>query len=108
MKDEKRPSPEFETDHTRAAEAAQVRERAGQDQPSRRKSLADQIDEMFTYHAPAGDQPTRYGILREAAKSFAHIVVANTPEGPDQTAAIRKLRECVMTANQAIALEGKL
>lgn len=86
-----------DTDHARAARG---------DAP--RKSLADQIEEMFTYHAPTGTQPTRYGILREAAKSFAIVVIENTPAGPDQTAAIRKLRECVMTANQSIALEGKL
>lgn len=72
------------------------------------KDLKDQIEEMFTYHAPTGTQPTRYGLIREAAKSFALVVVENTPAGPDQTAAIRKLRECVMTANAAIALEGKL
>lgn len=72
------------------------------------KDLKDQIEELFTYHAPTGTQPTRYGTLREAAKTFAHVVVDNTPPGPDQSAAIRKLRECVMTANASIALEGKV
>lgn len=68
----------------------------------------EQIQEIFTYHAPKGDQPLRYEKLREAAKCFAEILVDVTPPGPDQSAAIRKLRECVMTANASIALEGLL
>lgn len=63
------------------------------------------IDEVFTYHAPKGNQPERYVALRSKAKELAHLIVALTPEGADQSAAIRKLRECIMTANAAIALE---
>lgn len=70
--------------------------------------LEKEIETMFTYHPPQGDQPERYQAIRDAAKKFAMVVADNTRKGPDQTAAIRKLRECVMTANAAIALEGKL
>lgn len=59
----------------------------------------------FTYHTPKGDQPERYSKIRAAALDFARVLVANTSKSPDQTAAIRKLRECVMTANQGIACE---
>jgi predicted RNA polymerase sigma factor len=59
----------------------------------------------FTYHAPKGDQTERYQRIREAALAFARVVVANTTASADQTAAMRKLRECVMTANQGIACE---
>jgi hypothetical protein len=59
----------------------------------------------FTYHAPKGDQPERYVRIREAALAFARVVVQNTLPSADQTAAIRKLREAVMTANQGIACE---
>jgi hypothetical protein len=68
--------------------------------------LKDKIEDLFTYHAPEGGQPAQYEAIRSAAKTFAHVVVANTPASADQTAAIRKLRECVMTANAAIALKG--
>jgi len=34
------------------------------------------------------------------------VLIDNTPTSADQTAAIRLLREAVMTANAAIALEG--
>ena len=66
----------------------------------------EEIDDIFSYHAPKGDQPARYEAIRSAAKAFALVLLANTPKSADQTAAIRKLRECVMTANAAIALEG--
>lgn len=68
--------------------------------------LKDKIEDLFSYHAPEGDQPLQYATIRTAAKAFAHVIVANTPASADQTAAIRKLRECVMTANAAIALKG--
>jgi hypothetical protein len=34
---------------------------------------------------------------------FAETIIRNTPPGSDQSAAIRKVREAVMTANAAIA-----
>ena len=63
--------------------------------------------ELFTYHSPSGYQPDRYVRVRDAALEFARVVVANTPVSADQTTAIRKLREAVMTANASIALEAK-
>ena len=68
--------------------------------------LKNKIEDLFSYHAPEGDQPQRYINIRTAAKALASVIVDNTPASADQTAAIRKLRECVMTANAAIALKG--
>lgn len=65
-----------------------------------------EIDNIFSYHAPKGDQPQRYDQIRTAAKAFAHVLIENTPPSADQSAALRKLRECVMTANASIALES--
>lgn len=64
------------------------------------------VEDYFTYHAPQGDQPARYAALRDAALAFAREIERLVPQGPDRTVAIRKLRESVMTANAAIALEG--
>jgi hypothetical protein len=64
-----------------------------------------EIEELFTYHAPKPGQPERYQAIREAAKNLAKVIVANTPKSADQSAAIRELRICVMTANASIALE---
>lgn len=65
------------------------------------------IDDLFTYHPPTADQPARYEKLRAAARGFAKVMVEVTPEGADQSAAVRHLREAVMTANAAIAFSGK-
>jgi len=61
------------------------------------------IDNWFTYHAPTSDQLAAYEKLRNSAKEFAHLINNLVPECADKTAAIRKLREAVMTANAAIA-----
>lgn len=65
------------------------------------------LDEIFKYHAPTSDDTTAYEKLRSSAKSFAQAIIELTPTSADQTAAIRKVREAVMTANAAIALKGK-
>ena len=63
----------------------------------------DEIERWFTYHAPKGDQAERYVRIREAAKLLAYEIRKSTPKSADQTAALRKVREAVMTANAAIA-----
>jgi hypothetical protein len=65
------------------------------------------VETLFTHHAPTGDQPQQYESIRSAAKEFALVLLRNTPPSADQTAALRKLRECVMTANASIALNGQ-
>jgi hypothetical protein len=64
-----------------------------------------ELDNLFSYHPPKGNQVERYNDIREAGRLFAQVVVDSTPAGPDQSAAIRKIREAVMTANAAIACE---
>lgn len=65
----------------------------------------EDIQELFTYHAPKPDQLERYEAIRTAARAFATVLVANTQPSADQTTAIRHLRDSVMTANASIALE---
>ncbi len=66
------------------------------------------INDVFSYHRPQPVQLPKYDNIREGAREFAKILVANTPaSADDQTTAMRKLREAVMTANASIALEGK-
>jgi hypothetical protein len=65
------------------------------------------IEDIFIYHPPSPEQVPKYEAIRGAAKAFAKIMVANTPSSSDQTTAIRLLRQVVMTANAAIALDGK-
>lgn len=70
--------------------------------------MALDINNLFTYHPATPEQQPKYEAIRAGAKAFAKILLANTPPSADQTAAVRKLRECVMTANAAIALDGML
>jgi len=61
------------------------------------------LDNWFQYHAPTGTQQDRYVAIRNAGKNLAKVILDSTPSSADQTAAIRKVREAVMTANAAIA-----
>jgi hypothetical protein len=70
------------------------------------KKLIPAIEEMFTYRPPQTSQLPKLTRLRDAAKVFAYAIMENAPQSADRTAAIRKLRECVMTANLAIMFDG--
>lgn len=65
------------------------------------------LDDIFSYHAPEPGDAEKYEAIRGAAKDLARAIIDNTPGSADQTAAIRKVREAVMTANASIALKGK-
>jgi hypothetical protein len=69
-------------------------------------TLKEKLPEIFTYHPPVGNLSERCGALRQAALVFAQAIIDNTPPCADQTAAIRHVRDAVMTANAAIALNG--
>lgn len=67
----------------------------------------DQLETWFEYHAPSDEQVAAYEVIREVGRFFAQTIRNNTPESADQTAAIRKVREAVFTANCAVACGGK-
>ena len=67
----------------------------------------EQLAHIFSYHAPSPEQIEHYQAIRTKALELAQVIVAHTPPSPDQTTAIRKLRECVMVANSSIALRGQ-
>jgi hypothetical protein len=66
------------------------------------------VEAIFTYHAPTPDQITNLQRVRDAAKTLAHVILEETPQCADQQAALRLLREAVMTANAAIVLDGEV
>ncbi len=63
---------------------------------------------VFTHHTPTPDKLVHYDAIHAAAKQFAMVILTNTPASEDQAAALRLLREATMTANAAIALDGRL
>lgn len=66
-----------------------------------------QIRTMFTYVAPNAEMVPKFQAIREAASALGEAILDNSPQSADQTAAIRKLREVVTTANMAIVFEGQ-
>ena len=64
------------------------------------------LQEVFTYHAPNETQLACYESIRRDAKTLAYTILEQTPHCADQAAALRLLREAVMTANAAVALKG--
>lgn len=66
-------------------------------------TVHEALEELFTYHPPTEAQKLAYGSIRDSAKELARSILANCPPGPDRTAALRKVREAVMTANAGIA-----
>lgn len=63
-----------------------------------------EIEKHFTYHAPKGDQIERYERLREKAKELAHMIQLACPESIEKNKSLYGLKESVMWANAAIAI----
>lgn len=67
-----------------------------------------EIDNVFTYHAPIGNQTSRYETIRKDAKKFAKLLFDLCPHSAERTLALRDLQRCVMMANASIAVnEGE-
>lgn len=65
------------------------------------------IDTLFDYHTPTPNQTLAMGCVRSAAKILAAVIETSCPPSADRTDAMRKLGECVMTANRSIVLGGQ-
>ncbi len=67
--------------------------------------MNEQIEKVFTYHAPKAGQSERYTQLREQAKDLALLIDALCPNSREKSLAMTKLEESVMWANASIARE---
>lgn len=67
------------------------------------EKMRAELDNRFKYHAPKGDQTTRYQDLRAAGLRLAEQIVHTVPLGRDQALALTKLEEAIMHANAGIA-----
>ena len=61
------------------------------------------IEKNFTYHSPKGNQPERYGRIRDKAREFAELIEAECPDSREKSLAFTKLEESVLWANASIA-----
>lgn len=69
----------------------------------------DNVEDVFTHHPPESDaQLEAYAVIRECGKTLAEAILTHTPTCGDQQAAIRFVRQAVMTANAAVALKGEV
>lgn len=66
----------------------------------------ESLESMFTAHRPDPDDLEKHNRIRNAARVLAQTILEVTPRCADQSAAIRHVREAVMTANAAVALKG--
>jgi hypothetical protein len=64
-----------------------------------------ELKDWFTYHPPTGDKVGRHEFLRDECHVLARHIKANTQVGREQAVALTKLREVMMWANAAVALE---
>lgn len=68
----------------------------------------DNLHELFRDQQNPITKDTQYAEMRRAAYQFANAILALTPICMDQQLALTKVREALLSANQAIALDGKL
>lgn len=65
------------------------------------------IDDIFSHHPPSDLQAEAYELIRGAFRRCALSIAPLLPDGPGKTTAIRELKNAMMAANSAVALEGK-
>lgn len=65
---------------------------------------AEQINNIFTYHSPKGNQPERYENIRAAARDLAHVINDSCPNSREKSLALTQLQLSTMLANASIAI----
>lgn len=66
---------------------------------------AENIVDSFKYHQPSAEQIGRIANVRAAHIDCAKLILQNVASSADQTVAIRKLHESMMTCNKSIVCE---
>ena len=62
------------------------------------------LNKIFTYHKPFGNQPERYEALRAKAYELARMIEDCCPDSREKSLAITNVQQSVMWANAAIAV----
>lgn len=62
------------------------------------------LEHHFKYHAPNELQQKVYEAIRSKAKELAAVILSNAPAGAECDFALHYLKQAVMSANQAVAL----
>lgn len=64
------------------------------------------VDDVIAYHKPSDADVVRIQNIRMASQRLIETILENAPDCADRSAAIRHVREGMMTANAAIVLSG--
>lgn len=67
---------------------------------------AEGIIDSFRYHKPSDEQVQRIADVRQGCITLAKLLLRTVGSSADQTVALRKLHECMMTANKSIVCES--
>ncbi len=62
-----------------------------------------ELDNMFSYHAPMGNQVDRYGVIRAQGRQLARVILAYSRDSEERRQALFAVRAAVMWANAGIA-----
>lgn len=67
-------------------------------------TLEQKVQEIVSHHAPDEEQIKKMVNVRESAKYLILTIMRNCPPSADRSAAVRKAREAMMTANASIVV----
>ena len=65
------------------------------------------LDNIYTYHEPHGDQMLRYARIRSKCKELAKLLEECCPDSRERSVALSKVQETCMWGNAAIAINEK-
>lgn len=74
------------------------------DAPARTLTIEEKVNDVVSYHKPDEAGIAAITNVREATKTLILAIVKNCPASADRSAAIRKAREAMMTANASIVV----
>lgn len=71
--------------------------------PEQNKTINQQIENNFKYHAPKEGQPEKYEAIREKVKELAYMLEDLCPNSREKSVAMTNLETAVFWANASIA-----
>lgn len=74
--------------------------------PQTPQSREERLADIFTYHDDPSKVPN-YTAIRSAAKHLAEVILQNAPDCADTSSAVWCVRQAVLWANAAVALDGR-
>ncbi|MFW7187329.1 DUF7681 family protein [Lysinibacillus sp. BNK-21] len=71
--------------------------------PEQNKTINQQLENNFMYHAPKEGQPEKYEAIRAKVKELAYLIEEVCPNSRERSVAITNLETAMFWANASIA-----